>query len=81
MVRNIRCGSVAGHTLVLGDQRLTRGGGGLGASAIGFGRPVSAWSSEHWASAGGCGRCVVTPHGVETGAAPARVVLVRREVT
>ena len=48
----MRCGSVVGHTLVLGDQRLTRGGGGLGASAIGFGRPVSAWSSEHWASAG-----------------------------
>ena len=47
----MRCGSVVGHTLVLGDQRLTRGGG-LGASAIGFGRPVSAWSSEHWASAG-----------------------------
>ena len=48
----MRYGSVVGHALVLGDQRLTGGGGGLGASAIGFGRPVSAWSSEHWASAG-----------------------------
>ena len=49
----MRCGSVVGHTHIgPWGQKIDPGGGGLGASAIGFGRPVSAWSSEHWASAG-----------------------------